>query len=125
MNPKLEATEGSAAKRLRRLFQERLLIADGSTGTALEALAPEAAASGRVSLLPLERPDIVEALHTAYFDSGSDIVETATFSCSLRDLQHLAGEYEGGAEKLCYEVNKAAAKAASKAAAGGIGARVQ
>ena len=98
------------------LFGDKLILADGSTGTALEALAPEAAAEGRLALLPLERPDLVEALHTAYFDAGSELVETATFSASARDLEHYAEGWPGGAEALCYAVNKAAASLAVKAA---------
>ncbi|MFZ3109964.1 MAG: homocysteine S-methyltransferase family protein, partial [Rectinemataceae bacterium] len=97
-------------------FSDRLILADGSTGTALETLAPEAAAEGRLALLPLERPDLVEALHTAYFDAGSELVETATFSASARDLAHFAEGWPGGAEALCHAVNKAAAELAVKAA---------
>ena len=75
--------------------------------TALEALAPEAAAGGRLALLPLENPSLVESLHKAYFEAGSDLVETATFSASARDLAHFARDYPGGAEALSYAVNRA------------------
>jgi len=110
--------------RLRSMFGDRLTLADGSTGTALEALAPEVAAGGRLALVPLERPDILEALHKAYFDAGSDLVETATFSASARDLEPYAegwaggagGCWHSGAEALSYAVNKAAAGLAAKAA---------
>ena len=110
--------ESQAAKtaRLRALIGDRLILADGSTGTALEALAPEAAAGGRLALLPLENPSLVESLHKAYFEAGSDLVETATFSASARDLAHFARDYPGGAEALSYAVNRAAATAARKAA---------
>ena len=114
----LAAREGQAAKTalLRTLIGDRLILADGSTGTALEALAPEAAAGGRLALLPLENPSLVESLHKAYFDAGSDLVETATFSASARDLAHFARDYPGGADALSYAVNRAAAAAARKAA---------
>ena len=110
--------ESQAAKtaRLRALIGDRLILADGSTGTALEALAPEAAAGGRLALLPLENPSLVESLHKAYFDAGSDLVETATFSASARDLAHFARDYPGGAEALSYAVNREAAAAARRAA---------
>ena len=133
------AAAGSA--RLAAIIGDRLLLADGSTGTALETLAPEAASGGRIALLPLERPDIVEALHAAYFEAGSDMVETATFSASARDLAHFAEGstsrefpgpgragggspgrdytgvgFPGGAAELSYAVNRAAAAAAAKAA---------
>jgi 5-methyltetrahydrofolate--homocysteine methyltransferase len=99
-----------------------LLLADGSTGTALESLAPEAAADGRLALLPIERPDIVEALHSAYFEAGSDLVETASFSASARDLEHFAEGYPGGASALSHTVNRAAAALAVKAARAASGA---
>jgi len=98
------------------MIGDRLILADGSTGTALEALAPEAAAGGGLALLPLENPALVESLHKAYFDAGSDLVETATFSASARDLAHFAHDYPGGAEALSYAVNLAAAAAARRAA---------
>ena len=98
------------------LLGNRLILADGSTGTALEALAPEIAAEGRLALLPIEKPDLVEALHSAYFDAGSELVETATFSASARDLEQYADAFPGGAEALCHAVNKAAASLAVKAA---------
>ncbi len=110
------AADTPAAARLRALIGSRLLLADGSTGTALEAMAPELAAGGRLALLPLERPDIVEALHDAYFAAGADLVETATFSASARDLARFAGDYPGGAAALCRDVNRAAAAIAARSA---------
>ncbi|HWR10797.1 MAG TPA: homocysteine S-methyltransferase family protein [Rectinemataceae bacterium] len=111
------------AARLASMFGDRLTLADGSTGTALEALAPEVAAGGRLALVPLEHPDILEALHKAYFDAGSDLVESATFSASARDLEPYAegwlggaGGWNSGAEALSYAVNRAAAGLAAKAA---------
>lgn len=98
------------------MFGGRLTLADGSTGTALEALAPEVAAGGRLALVPLEHPDILETLHKAYFDAGSDLVETASFSASARDLEPYAEGWPGGAEALSYSVNKTAADLAVKAA---------
>ncbi len=100
---------------LNTLIGGRLILADGSTGTALESLAPEAAASGRIALLPLERPDIIENLHTSYLKAGSELVETATFSASVRDMAHFSDELKLDAEKLCYKVNLAAAAAAARA----------
>ena len=86
------AADTPATARLGAMIGSRLLLADGSTGTALEAMAPELAAGGRLALLPLERPEIVEALHDAYFAAGADLVETATCSASARDLARFAGE---------------------------------
>ncbi|MCE1196397.1 homocysteine S-methyltransferase family protein [bacterium] len=110
------AADTPAADRLRSIIGKRLLIADGSTGTALEAMAPELAAGGRLALLPLERPDLVEALHDAYFAAGADLVETATFSASARDIARFAGERSGEAAALCYDINRAAAAIAARSA---------
>jgi 5-methyltetrahydrofolate--homocysteine methyltransferase len=110
------AARSSAAERLGSIIGTRLLLADGSTGTALEAMAPELAAGGRLALMPLGRPDIVEALHDAYFAAGADLVETATFSASARDLSRFAGDYPGGAAALCRDVNCAAAAIAARSA---------
>ena len=110
------AADTPATARLGAMIGSRLLLADGSTGTALEAMVPELAAGGRLALLPLERPEIVEALHDAYFAAGADLVETATFSASARDLARFAGDYPGGAAALCYGVNRAAAAIAARSA---------
>lgn len=117
----MSAAPSPAAARLRSIIGDRLLVADGSTGTALEAMAPELAAGGRLALLPLERPDIVEALHDAYFAAGADLVETATFSASARDLARFADDYPGGAAALCYDINRAAAAIASRSARNAAG----
>ncbi|SLM18523.1 putative Methionine synthase [uncultured spirochete] len=114
-NPAVQGARPDEAK-LRSLIGGRLILADGSTGTALEALASDAASGGRIPLLPLERPDVVETLHEAYFRAGCDLVETATFSASARDLARFASKDEGGAEGLSEAVNKAAAAAARRAA---------
>ena len=96
----------SRAPDLLSVFGKKLLLADGSTGTALEELAP-----GRSSaFLPLENPGIVEDLHRAYFAAGSDIVETATFGANERALARL------GASGQARALNRAACEAAVRAA---------
>jgi len=45
---------------------------------------------GNNDLLVLTRPDIIEAIHTAYLEAGADIIETNTFngtSISQADYQ--------------------------------------
>lgn len=69
---------------LERLLRDHTLLADGSTGTALEALAPDWCGPGQ--LLPLERPDLVLKLHHSYIEAGSDLIESASFSSSARSL---------------------------------------
>lgn len=97
---------GNRARDIRAVFGTRLLLADGSTGTALEELAPGRSAA----FLPLEDPAVVEDLHRAYFDAGSDLVETATFGANERALA------KAGAPGTARELNRAACEAAVRAA---------
>lgn len=94
------------ARDIGAVFGTRLLLADGSTGTALEELAPGRSAA----FLPLEDPAVVEDLHRAYFDAGSDLVETATFGANERALA------KAGAPGIARELNRAACEAAVRAA---------
>jgi 5-methyltetrahydrofolate--homocysteine methyltransferase len=101
----------------RDLFSGVIAVADGSTGTALEALAP--GLGERAALLPLENPTLLESLHAAYFAAGSALVETATFTasaCGLERLAGAAGAEERDPSELAYRVNRAAAETAVRAA---------
>ena len=103
----------SALKRpyLGQVLAERLVLADGSTGSALEALAPGA---GPAALLSLERPELIQSLHQAYLQAGSELIETATFGANLREMRSLAGS--GDPEALCRSANEAATRLARQAA---------
>ena len=61
-------------------------------------------------MLNLTRPDIVSTIHRAYFDAGSDLVETNTFGANLTAL----GEY-GLADRL-EELSEAGARIARQVA---------
>lgn len=97
---------GARAAKLRDRLDRRLVLADGSTGSALAAMAPEWAT--RLALLPLERPDFLESLHGAYFGAGSELVETATFQASAAGLAPLLGA-EADPFDAAWRVNLAAA----------------
>ncbi|HEY9054260.1 MAG TPA: homocysteine S-methyltransferase family protein, partial [Rectinemataceae bacterium] len=123
MNATGETGSRYSPRELAGLFGSRLILADGSMGTVLESLAPEAAEAGRLALLPLEKPDLVESVHAEYFRAGAEMVETATFSASARDLAVFveadSREPQGGmeaAKALAYRLNKAAAEEALRAA---------
>lgn len=92
---------------LETILRERLLVADGSTGSALAALCPSR--SSPLSLLPLEEPGLVLDLHRAYLAAGSDLIETATFSASARSLER------AGARVDPRMLNRAAAELARRA----------
>ncbi len=102
MSGRIRASE----RDLREVFGKRLLLADGSTGTALEELAP----GRQATFLPLEAPGLVEDLHRAYFDAGSDLVETATFGANERALA------KAGAPGAARDLNRTACEAAVRAA---------
>ncbi len=105
---------------LEALLQERILLLDGAMGTMIQSYKLEEAdyrgerfadhpcdLKGNNDLLSMTKPDIIKAIHSAYFEAGADIVETNTFnstSIAMADYQM---------EDLAYELNKAGAALAS------------
>jgi len=83
-----QATERAAA--LRRALTERVVVADGAMGTMLQAseatVADFRGHEGCNEVLNVTRPDIVRAVHDAYFDAGADCVTTNTFGANLGNL---------------------------------------
>src|SRR5438309_6757134 len=106
------------------LLRERILVLDGATGTYLQGQQLTAEDFGGPELegcnenLCLTRPEVVKAMHRAYFDAGADIVSTNSFGSTPLVL----GEY-GLAEKS-REISAAAARLAREAAAGFDGTRL-
>ena len=121
--PTLTQRQSTAASELRHLFAQRIAVLDGAMGTMLQAhklteadfRGPRFAAhasplQGNNDLLCLTRPDIVEAIHYAYFEAGADMVETNTFnSTSIAQADYKT-------EHLVTEINAAAAQLATQAA---------
>ena len=72
---------------LRHALGERVVVADGAMGTMLQAQDPSLddfeGHEGCNEILNVTRPDIVRAVHEAYFDVGVDAVETNTFGANL------------------------------------------
>ena len=93
------------------LGEGKLLIADGATGTMLQAMglppgtAPE--------LWNLERPEAIRAHHRAYLAAGSEVILTNTFGGNRIKL-----ERTGGLGTRVAQVNRVAAVVAKEAAAG-------
>lgn len=111
----------SAEADFRAAAAERILVFDGGYGTSIQKfkLAEEdyrgdldlpMDQKGNNDLLCLTRPDIIEGIHTAYFDAGADMVETNTFSSTRIAM----ADY--GCEHLVHEINVAAARLARSAA---------
>lgn len=78
------------------LVGERVVVYDGATGTwlqtqdlSLDDYGGEAL-EGCTDYLGITRPDVIAALHTAYFEVGADVVETNTFGAFGVPL----GEYD-------------------------------
>ena len=99
---------------LRSALATRVLVADGGMGTMLQGydlgLTDFQGLEGCNEVLNVTRPDVVEAIHTAYLEAGSDCVETNTFGANLAAL----GEYDA-ADRIT-ELALAGAQAARRAA---------
>ena len=108
---------------LTKAAQERILILDGAMGTMIQRYKFSEAdfrgerfahwnhdLKGNNDLLILTRPDVVEAIHLEYFEAGSDMVETNTFSSTS------IAQADYGMEELAYELNYEGARLARNAA---------
>ena len=108
---------------LRRLFESRIAVLDGAMGTMIQTYGLGEAdfrgtrfakhphdLKGNNDLLSLTRPDVIEAIHSAYFEAGADIVETNTFnSTSISQADY-------GTESAIADLNTAAVALARRAA---------
>jgi 5-methyltetrahydrofolate--homocysteine methyltransferase len=75
---------------LRRELSRRVVVADGAMGTMLQGfeltLDDFEGLEGCNEILNVTRPDVVRAIHEAYFEVGCDAVETNTFGANLANL---------------------------------------
>ena len=93
---------------LHRLSDAGVLVADGATGTMLQAAGlPAGEAPEHWNL---ENPEVIKALHRRYVDAGADLILTNTFggSCIRLRRAELAGQVT--------EINRAAARLAREVA---------
>ena len=110
-------------KLIEEVIKERILVLDGAMGTMIQQYDlqeedfrrgwfenHESSLKGNNDLLSLTRPDIIEAIHRAYFDAGADIVETNTFSGTS------IAQADYGLEKYVHDINVHSAKIAKKVA---------
>lgn len=83
----------TADPRLVRVFAGReFLLFDGAMGTMLQAAGLKA---GELpELLNLNQPSMVEAVHRAYVEAGSDVVSTNTFGANAHKLEGRASVEE-------------------------------
>lgn len=108
---------------IRDIAKEKILVLDGAMGTMIQQYSLEEEdyrserfanfhkdVKGNNDLLSITQPHIIEAIHKAYLDAGSDIIETNTFSST----SIAQADYE--MEDLAYEMNYESARIAKKAA---------
>ena len=77
---------------IRAEARKRILILDGAWGTQLQGAGlteadfrwdgadPLRMYRGNFDLLQLTKPDVIRAVHRAYFEAGADIASTNTFN---------------------------------------------
>ena len=114
---------GVRSAQLVQSLRERILILDGATGTMIQTYKLGEAdyrgarfkdwpsdLKGNNDLLVLTRPDIVQAIHRAYFEAGADIVETNSFNANAISM----ADY--GMQALVHELNVEGARLAREIA---------
>ena len=110
-------------KQLEKIAKERILVIDGAMGSLIQEYQLEEEdfrgdrftehhidLKGNNEMLSITRPDVIEAIHRAYFEAGCDMVETNTFGATVI----AQADYE--MEELAYEQNVASARIAKKVA---------
>src|SRR5439155_480798 len=113
----------SVRDRLDQLFQERIVIFDGSMGVMLQhkGLSDEQFRGERFrkhpkplrnnsDVLCLTQPELVTQVHREYLEAGADIITTNTFTATR------VSQADYGLEKYVYEMNLEGARLARAAA---------
>ena len=96
--------------------RDRVIVFDGAFGTFVQDLnlGPDdfggASLEGCNEMLCLTRPDVIEAMHTAFLDAGVDAIETASFG----SFSTVLTEYD--IPEKAYELNVVAAAIARRVA---------
>src|SRR6476619_8243800 len=93
----------------------RVVVYDGGMGATLEQFELSAEDYGGLAgkcheVLVLNRPDVIEGVHTSMLDAGAEVLETDTFQASRLKLD------EWGLAEHTLEINTKAAEIARKAA---------
>ncbi len=110
---------------LEELLAERILLLDGSMGALIYSREPKLqdadyrgerfrhhpkSLTNCTDVLVLTQPKLIEEIHRAYLEAGSDIIETDSFNSSPLALE------EFGLQEHVFEMNKTAAEIARRAA---------
>ena len=123
MSQEREIKESAAFGELREILGGRIAFLDGAMGTMIQRHSLEekdfrneelAEISGDLKgnndLLSITRPDIIEDIHRQFFEAGSDIVETNTFSATT------IAQADYGLEGWVDQINRESVKIARKVA---------
>src|SRR6185503_12165362 len=99
----------------RRAISERVVVYDGGMGATLEQFDLTSEDYGGLQgkcheALVLNRPDVIEGVHSSMLEAGAEVVETDTFQGSRIKLD------EWGLADYTVEINTKAAEIARKAA---------
>ena len=111
-------------EQLGKLLRERIVLLDGAMGTMIQQRKLSEAdfrgkrfrdwkgkdLKGNNDLLNITQPGVIEDIHREYLEAGADIIETNTFNSQAISL----ADY--GLESLAYELAKAGAECARRAA---------
>jgi len=110
--------------KIRQELKHRILVLDGAMGTMIQKvkLTEEdfrgeqfpnwtMPLKGDNDLLSLTKPSVIREIHEGFLEAGADIIATNTFNATR------ISQADYGLEAFVYEINKAAAQIAHKAAA--------
>src|SRR5580693_5919035 len=98
-----------------KAIREHVVVYDGGMGATLEQFDLTSEDYGGLpgkchEALVLNRPDVIEGVHTSMLEAGAEVVETDTFQASRIKLE------EWGLAEHTVEINTRAAEIARKAA---------
>ena len=107
---------------INKLLNDRILVLDGAMGTMIQREGLDETdyrgdrfadhgmdLKGNNDLLSLTRPELIQGLHAAFLDAGSDIVETNSFNATV------ISQADYGLEGIVRELNVASARLARQA----------
>jgi 5-methyltetrahydrofolate--homocysteine methyltransferase len=119
----MATVRGNVREQLEHLLFRRMLVLDGAMGCMLYARVPREEDYRRTrfrnhpvrlknctEVMALTQPKLIEDIHRAYLEAGADIIETDTFNGNALSLA------EFGLQEHVFELNKAAAEIARRAA---------
>ncbi|GAA3913835.1 methionine synthase [Litoribacillus peritrichatus] len=116
-------TRQQRTERLKQELEKRILVLDGAMGTMIQSYKLEEKdyrgdrfsdfhmeIKGNNDLLSITQPEIIQKIHEAYLESGTDILETNTFNST----QVSQADYD--MQEIAKELNRESARVARAAA---------